>query len=172
MTEQPFSYLPEPARTLVRRAYRQVPADLRGELQTWLPYALNDAGSAFDLLGFITDNYVAAFSQTRMKIAIVGPANTGKSTLYNEFLPEGATLALVTPEPGDTVDAQESEGRLFTLVDTPAADAKRRKGRRHSMPRAPPTSSSSSSMQRRASLPPTGGSSMISRRWANPTWSC
>ena len=124
MAEQPFSYLPEPARTLVRRAYRQVPADLRGELQTWLPYALNDAGSAFDLLGFITDNYVAAFSQTRMKIAIVGPANTGKSTLYNEFLPEGATLALVTPEPGDTVDAQESEGRLFTLVDTPAADAK------------------------------------------------
>jgi GTP-binding protein Era len=124
MAEQPFSYLPEPARTLVRRAYRQVPADLRGELQTWLPYALNDAGSARDLLGFITDNYVAAFSQKRMRIAIVGPANTGKSTLYNGFLPEGALLALVTPEPGDTRDAQVSEGRLFTLVDTPPADAK------------------------------------------------
>ncbi len=34
MAEQPFSYLPEPARTLVRKAYRQVPADLRGVIDS------------------------------------------------------------------------------------------------------------------------------------------
>jgi small GTP-binding protein len=96
---------------------------MRGDLQTWLPYALHDAGGARDLFGFITDNYKAAFGHTRMKIAIVGPANVGKSTLYNQFTPRSSEPAEVGSAPGATRENRESDGNLFTLVDTPGADA-------------------------------------------------
>ncbi len=120
---QPFSYLPEPARSLVRTAWKQVPSDIRGDLQTWLPYALSDAGGAFDLLGFIAGNYRTAFDQREMKIAIVGPAGAGKSTLYNRFVPDETNHAAVGEEPGTTREVQVNRGTLFTLIDTPGADA-------------------------------------------------
>jgi GTP-binding protein Era len=118
-----FSYIPEPARSVVRAAWRQVPPDLRGDLQAWLPYALRDAGSARDLFGFITDNYRVAFDRSRIRVAIVGPANAGKSTLYNQFVRNEGDRAVVGAEPGTTRENRESTGNLFILVDTPGADA-------------------------------------------------
>ncbi len=56
----------------------------------------------------------------RIKIAIVGKPNAGKSSLLNKLL--GETRAIVSPIPGTTRDAVDSyleyEGISITLIDT------------------------------------------------------
>lgn len=56
-------------------------------------------------------------------IAIVGPANVGKSTLYNQLVLAKEDRGEVSPVPGTTRVNQQADAGLFTLVDTPGADA-------------------------------------------------
>src|SRR5690606_25520421 len=62
----------------------------------------------------------AAFTDHRLKLAIVGRPNVGKSTLINTLLGEERVIAFGLP--GTTRDAIELEcegnGRLYTLIDT------------------------------------------------------
>jgi small GTP-binding protein len=57
------------------------------------------------------------------RVAIVGPANVGKSTLYNQFVHNSQDLAEVGPYPGTTKTNQQGDADLFTIVDTPGMDA-------------------------------------------------
>lgn len=59
----------------------------------------------------------------KTKIAIIGPANVGKSTLYNQFVHQKEDKAAVSPLPGTTRAIQEADAGLFSVVDTPGADA-------------------------------------------------
>ena len=59
----------------------------------------------------------------KSSIAIVGPANAGKSTLYNQLIQTKDDRAKVSAVPGTTRDSQESDVGLFLIVDTPGADA-------------------------------------------------
>jgi GTP-binding protein Era len=54
---------------------------------------------------------------------IVGPANVGKSTLYNQLIQKNEEKAQVTALPGTTRKNQASDSGLFIIVDTPGADA-------------------------------------------------
>lgn len=74
------------------------------------------------LVGMASTHVKTAFGR-KHKVAIVGPANVGKSTLYNQFILERGSAAAVSPTPGTTRIAQEAEAGLFTIVDTPGADA-------------------------------------------------
>ena len=56
-------------------------------------------------------------------MAIVGPANVGKSTLYNQLVRAKADRGEVSPVPGTTREDQQADAGLFTVVDTPGADA-------------------------------------------------
>lgn len=56
-------------------------------------------------------------------VAIVGPANVGKSTLYNQLIHEKEDKAQVSPVPGTTRVNQQADSGLFSIVDTPGADA-------------------------------------------------
>jgi small GTP-binding protein len=60
---------------------------------------------------------------SKTRIAIVGPANVGKSTLYNQFIHEKEDKAQVSPLPGTTRTIQESDAGIFMVIDTPGADA-------------------------------------------------
>jgi small GTP-binding protein len=59
----------------------------------------------------------------KKQIAIVGPANVGKSTLYNQLLQNNKDQAQVSPLPGTTRINQMADAGLFAIVDTPGADA-------------------------------------------------
>lgn len=57
------------------------------------------------------------------RVAIVGPANVGKSTLYNRFIREKTDQAEVSPVPGTTRINQVADAGIFAVIDTPGADA-------------------------------------------------
>ncbi len=56
-------------------------------------------------------------------VVIIGPANVGKSTLYNQFIRNDQDKAAVSPIPGTTRVNQQADAGIFNLVDTPGADA-------------------------------------------------
>ncbi|HLF81531.1 MAG TPA: GTPase, partial [Anaerolineales bacterium] len=66
---------------------------------------------------------VRLVSGSKSKVAIVGPANAGKSTLYNLLLRPGEAQAEVSAVPGTTRLVQEGEAGLFSVIDTPGTDA-------------------------------------------------
>ncbi|MBI3362377.1 MAG: 50S ribosome-binding GTPase [Chloroflexi bacterium] len=74
------------------------------------------------LLGLGLTQYKIAFGE-KNKVAIVGPANVGKSTLYNQLIRSKDDRAEVSPIPGTTRVNQEADAGLFVMVDTPGADA-------------------------------------------------
>ena len=57
------------------------------------------------------------------RVAIVGPANVGKSTLFNQFTQNKVDLAEVGPLPGTTRANHLADAGLFSIIDTPGADA-------------------------------------------------
>ena len=57
------------------------------------------------------------------QVAIVGPANVGKSTLYNQIVLEPKDRAAVSAVPGTTRVSQAADVGIFSLIDTPGADA-------------------------------------------------
>lgn len=59
----------------------------------------------------------------KRRVAIVGPANVGKSTLYNQLVRNAADRAEVSAVPGTTRASQTADAGLFSVVDTPGADA-------------------------------------------------
>lgn len=67
-------------------------------------------------------------SSSHFKIALIGQPNAGKSQLYNYLL--GESRALVSPQPGSTLDCVEEpfewQGHKFSLIDTAGLRARRR----------------------------------------------
>jgi hypothetical protein len=62
----------------------------------------------------------STFDNSPLEIAILGPVNSGKSTLVNALT--GADVAKVSPMPGTTRTAQSFSLGPFRVVDTPGMD--------------------------------------------------
>jgi small GTP-binding protein len=60
---------------------------------------------------------------SKHSVAIIGPVNAGKSTLYNQFIREKRDRAEVSAIPGTTRFSQAADAGIFTVIDTPGADA-------------------------------------------------
>jgi GTPase len=114
--------IPAPARRVLVGAWDRLSPAQRGQIERWLPGARR-LSSVKDLLKWITDNYRTALDRSDATVAIVGPANVGKSTLYNQLIIQGEARAHVSPVPGTTRVNQVGSADVFTLVDTPGADA-------------------------------------------------
>jgi small GTP-binding protein len=113
---------PEPSRRRIKDAWEALPEAARSRLDSALrslPSSLARWKTLMDL----------AFAHLRLaagdkgKVAIVGPANVGKSTLYNQLVRAGEPPAEVSPVPGTTRTSQQADAGPFTVVDTPGADA-------------------------------------------------
>lgn len=122
MTHPLLDLLPAPARVAVKGVWNRLTPEQRRELERWLP-ASGGMSGVKDILKFITDNYRSALEQGAATIAIVGPANVGKSTLYNQLITPQEPKADVSPVPGTTRVNQAGSAGLFSVVDTPGADA-------------------------------------------------
>ncbi len=82
--------------------------------------------SQTDLLKLMLKLSSAQFKQTfgqKRSVAIVGPANVGKSTLYNQMVRNPQERAEVSPLPGTTRENKAADAGIFMVVDTPGADA-------------------------------------------------
>ena len=111
----------------VRRVVEPVYAGLSPDKQKQLTDMLanlptKNVGSVKRLLELVVEQY-RPLAGHKERIAIVGPVNTGKSSLYNQFIRRPDDRAAVSPVPGTTRANQESDAGLFAVVDTPGADA-------------------------------------------------
>jgi small GTP-binding protein len=113
---------PEPARRVISQAWGHVSPTQRNELATWLPLMPDSAKPMKDILSFVLDSWTPVV-ETKDRIAIVGPANVGKSTLFNQLVHKAEDHAKVSPVPGTTRENQEADAGLFRVIDTPGADA-------------------------------------------------
>lgn len=121
MNHPVFDALPGPARVAVSGVWNRLSVEQRRDLERWLPLSGGMSGVK-DIIRFITDNYRTALSHSAAAIAIVGPANVGKSTLYNQLIAPTEAKAAVSPVPGTTRVTQSGSAGLFQVVDTPGAD--------------------------------------------------
>jgi len=113
---------PATVRQVVRELYKELAPDeqegLSSLLLSYLPrLGLRDLQR---VLSLVREQYQPVLTHTP-RICIVGPVNTGKSSLYNALITAGQA-APTSPIPGTTTVAQEGELGLFTVVDTPGAD--------------------------------------------------
>ena len=102
-----------------------MPADVRREaeltLGSFLKLVKRNPASVVDLLKLLQRS-AAPVLQKASRVAIIGPVNVGKSTLYNALVHRPQDKAQCSPVPGTTKQPQTSDVGLFELVDTPGAD--------------------------------------------------
>lgn len=113
---------PADSRAQLKRTWETLPAPVQKELQGALSYLPGNVAQWRVLMDMALTQYKIAFGQKRT-IAIVGPANVGKSTLYNQMIRAKGDRAEVSAVPGTTRVNQTSDVGLFAVVDTPGADA-------------------------------------------------
>jgi GTPase len=113
---------PEPSRSLLKKAWDAIPEPARSRLDGTIR-ALPSGLSGWKALADVALAHLRLAAGRKGRVAIVGPANVGKSTLYNQLVREKADRAEVSPVPGTTRTRQQADAGLFTVVDTPGADA-------------------------------------------------
>jgi small GTP-binding protein len=102
-----WDQMPAAARVPLAKALRELPEDLK----PWRE------------LMALALSHVHVVTGDKRRVAIVGPANVGKSTLYNQLVRNAADHAEVSAVPGTTRVSQAADAGLFAVVDTPGADA-------------------------------------------------
>ncbi len=114
--------LPQRSRNLVSRAWENLPQADRENLKEIVKGIPLDRNPMNTLLDLVMMQFKIS-KGSKKQVAIIGPANVGKSTLYNQFSREKGDKAKVGPVPGTTRENQEGDAGLFAIVDTPGADA-------------------------------------------------
>lgn len=111
--------LPEPVRQMVRQIWDALPSDKQKDLHRVFHALPSSLKPLKDIFFSVLDQYKPVFG-TKRTIAIVGPANVGKSTLYNQLIPRKEDRAQVGPVPGTTRDNQVADTGLFSSWIHPA----------------------------------------------------
>ena len=113
---------PESSRARVKQAWEALPEAARSRLDSAVD-ALPSGLGRWKTLMSLALGHLRLAAGRKGRVAIVGPANVGKSTLYNQLVREKADRAEVSPVPGTTRANQQADAGLFSVVDTPGADA-------------------------------------------------
>jgi GTP-binding protein Era len=114
--------LPEPVQRQAAERWAALPPTVQDDLGVALDGLPSSLKPLKEVLSLVADQYKPVYGNKR-RIAVVGPANVGKSTLYNRLITRREDEAEVSPVPGTTRRNQEADAGLFLVVDTPGADA-------------------------------------------------
>jgi GTPase len=117
-----FLEFPQDTRQTIRAAWQALPESVRRDVFSLLPVFPNSPNKWRKLSELAREQFRMAFGH-KHKVVIVGPANVGKSTLYNQLVETKADRAAVSAVPGTTRATQTAETGLFAVVDTPGTDA-------------------------------------------------
>lgn len=123
--------------TLLDEILNQFPSEVQAPVRkVWEALGPNEKASFLSLLvGFPADAslikilvklstaHIRQAFGSKHRVVIVGPANVGKSTLYNQLVQDKSDQAVVSALPGTTTKNQQADAALFTVIDTPGADA-------------------------------------------------
>ncbi|HSM24740.1 MAG TPA: GTPase [Anaerolineaceae bacterium] len=114
--------LPPETRVFFDKLWEKLPSS---EKQTFLDLikAFPSKTNMLQLLFKLGSDHMKMAFGNKHKLAIVGPANVGKSTLYNQLIQQKQDKANVSPLPGTTRELQMADAGIFAVVDTPGADA-------------------------------------------------
>ena len=113
---------PGPAQATIRQLWGSLSAERQRELEGLLTALPSSVKPLKEIFALVADQY-RPFTAPKRRIAVVGPANVGKSTLYNQLIARREDRAEVSPVPGTTRRSQEADAGLFSVLDTPGADA-------------------------------------------------
>lgn len=120
--EKLISQLPPDTQDVFRFIWNSLPDTEKSSFTLLVGSMPSNATLMRLLVKLSTTQLKMAFGQKK-KVAIVGPANVGKSTLYNQLVQNQHDAAAVSPLPGTTRVNQTADAGLFAIVDTPGADA-------------------------------------------------
>lgn len=128
---------PPTSRELINRIWTAVPENDRAPLEETfkgLPLDRNPLNMLIDLAAI---HYKTTFGKAK-RVTIIGPANVGKSTLFNQFLRAKTDHAEVSPIPGPTRVNKEADAGIFAMIATPGAwgSARARAGPKEAAPPA------------------------------------
>ncbi len=105
-----------------QRAWDSLPSGTRSEIEQMLQRVPGGMKGWRALIDQAAEHVKLAAGNKR-SVAIVGPANAGKSTLYNALIQPDEELAEVSAIPGTTREVQSGDAGVFALIDTPGTDA-------------------------------------------------
>jgi small GTP-binding protein len=113
---------PTSSQSQLKTTWESLPTPVQKELSASFGRLPGDMTLWRMLINLAFTQYKIAFGD-KHRVAVVGPANVGKSTLYNQLIRSKTDRAQVSPIPGTTRVNQAADAGLFALVDTPGADA-------------------------------------------------
>jgi GTPase len=117
-----FTQFPPEVQATLRNIWDALGPAEKASFQSLITGFPTDANMVRRLIKLSTAQVRQAFGH-KHRVAILGPTNVGKSTLYNQLVQNKRDLAKVGPLPGTTKVTQQADAVLFTVVDTPGADA-------------------------------------------------
>jgi GTP-binding protein Era len=121
-TRRGFDEFATGLREEARRAWEEMPEGTRAELQRLLDLLPKDIRGWRGLIDQAVEHLRVA-AGSKGQVAIVGPVNVGKSTLYNQLIRSRRDQAAVSAVPGTTRRVQGADAGIFGVIDTPGADA-------------------------------------------------
>lgn len=122
LNEDILSQFPPDVQITIRKIWEAMGPNEKASLMSLLIGFPSDANFVRLLVKLSTAQIRQVFGQ-KHKVVIVGPVNVGKSTLFNQLVQNKQDHAVVSPLPGTTKEIQQADAALFTVVDTPGADA-------------------------------------------------
>jgi len=113
---------PQDVQATVRLVWNALGSNEQNHFLALISAIPTDAGLIKGLIKLSTSQVRQTFGR-KHAVAILGPANVGKSTLYNQLVRSKQDTAEVGPLPGTTRENRQADAGLFSVVDTPGTDA-------------------------------------------------
>ena len=117
-----LDHFPQDVQNTVRMVWNALGSDEQNHFLALISAIPSDAGLIKGLVKLSTSQVRQTFGR-KHAVAIMGPANVGKSTLYNQLVSRKQDNADVGPLPGTTRETRQADAGLFNIVDTPGTDA-------------------------------------------------